>query len=86
MSDYKKLYRTRDKKISGVCGGIAEYFEIDPTLIRLLWIIFAFVSCATGVIAYLICALVIPQQPIGYEQSYTEQPQPEEPKPEEPQQ
>ena len=44
MSDYKKLYRTRDKKISGVCGGIAEYFEIDPTLIRLLWIIFAFVA------------------------------------------
>lgn len=63
MSDYKKLYRTRDKKICGVCGGIAEYFDLDPTIMRLLWIIFAFISCAAGVIAYLICALVIPEQP-----------------------
>lgn len=63
MSDYKKLYRTRDKKICGVCGGIAKYFELDPTIMRLLWIILAFVSCMTGVIAYLICALVIPPSP-----------------------
>jgi phage shock protein C len=84
MSDYKKLYRTRDKKICGVCGGIAEYFELDPTIMRLLWIVLAFVSCMTGVIAYLICALVIPQQPIvGYNQAEPEEPyveqQPEEP-------
>ncbi|MBO6027222.1 MAG: PspC domain-containing protein [Bacteroidales bacterium] len=63
MSDYKKLYRTRDKKICGVCGGIANYFDLDPTIIRLLWIIFGFISCATGVIAYFICALVIPEEP-----------------------
>ena len=86
MSDYKKLYRTRDKKICGVCGGIAEYFELDPTIIRLLWIVMAFFSCMLGVIAYLVCALVIPQQPMVYDQTYTEQPQPEEPKTEEPQQ
>ncbi|MBR4148380.1 MAG: PspC domain-containing protein [Bacteroidales bacterium] len=85
MSDYKKLYRTRDKKICGVCGGIAEYFDLDPTIMRLLWIILAFVSCMTGVIAYLICALVIPEQPLGYEQPHTEQPQPEQPQSEEPQ-
>ena len=85
MSDYKKLYRTRDKKICGVCGGIAEYFDLDPTIMRLLWIVLAFVSCATGVIAYFICALVIPEQPIGYEYRHTEQPQPEQPQPEEPQ-
>ena len=63
MSDYKKLYRSRDKKLCGVCGGIAEYFELDPTLIRLLWVIFVFASCSVGLIAYLICALVMPQQP-----------------------
>lgn len=63
MSDYKKLYRTRNKKICGVCGGIANYFDLDPTIIRLLWIIFGIISCATGVIAYFICALVIPEEP-----------------------
>ena len=62
MSDYKKLYRTRDKKICGVCGGIAEYFELDPTIMRLLWIILAFFSWSLGAIAYLVCALVIPQE------------------------
>ena len=58
----KRLYRSNNKKICGVAGGIAEYFDLDPTIMRLLWILFAFVSCSTGVIAYLICALVIPQQ------------------------
>ena len=86
MSNYKKLYRTRDKKICGVCGGIAEYFDLDPTIMRLLWIVLAFVSCMTGVIAYLICALVIPEQPYGYEPPRADQPQPEEPQAEEPQQ
>jgi phage shock protein C len=59
----KRLYRSNNKKICGVAGGIAEYFDLDPTLMRLLWILFAFMSCSTGVIAYLICALVIPQSP-----------------------
>lgn len=86
MGNYKKLYRSRDKKICGVCGGIAEYFELDPTIIRLLWIVLAFFSCMIGVIAYLVCALVIPEQPYGYEPPQTEQPRPEEPQPEEPQQ
>lgn len=63
MSDYKKLYRSKDKKICGVCGGIADYFELDPTIIRLLWILLAFFSCSLGVIAYFVCALVIPQEP-----------------------
>ena len=59
----KRLYRTNNKKICGVAGGLAEYFDLDPTIMRLLWILFAFVSCSTGVIAYLVCALVIPQSP-----------------------
>ena len=63
MSEYKKLYRSKDKKLCGVCGGFADYFEIDPTLIRLLWIIFGLMSCVIGVIAYLVCALVMPEQP-----------------------
>ena len=58
----KKLYLSKNKKIAGVCGGIAEYFNIDPTIIRILWVILLFVWGA-GVLSYIICALVIPKQP-----------------------
>jgi phage shock protein C len=59
----KKLYRSvTDQKIAGVCGGIAEYFNIDSTLIRLALVLL--VLCAgTGVLAYIVCALVIPEKP-----------------------
>ena len=63
MSDIKKLYKsTTDRKVAGVCGGIAEYLEIDSTLIRLIWVISIF--CAGGgLIAYLIAALVLSNKP-----------------------
>jgi len=58
----KKLYRSlADKKLCGVCGGLGEYFEVDPTLIRLLWVIFTFCGGA-GLLAYIICAIIVPQQ------------------------
>lgn len=60
----KKLYLSdTDKKLAGVCGGIAEYFDIDPTIVRLIWVFFALM--ATGVIAYIICAVVIPHKQIS---------------------
>ena len=56
----KRLYRSgRDKMICGVCGGIAEYFDLDPTLVRLGWIVF-FAIGGSGFIAYIIAAIVIP--------------------------
>ena len=58
----KLLYKTdKNKKLCGVCGGIGEYFNIDPTLVRLLWIVF---SCAggSGVLAYIIAAIVMPEK------------------------
>ena len=59
----KKLYRsTSDKMLAGVCGGVAKYLNMDPTVVRVLWAIislFAFV----GVIAYIICAFLIPEEP-----------------------
>ena len=60
----KKLYRSVvDKKLSGVCGGIAEYFELDSTVIRLLWVVMTLFSAAfPGILAYIICALVMPKQ------------------------
>ncbi|MDO4288440.1 MAG: PspC domain-containing protein [Eubacterium sp.] len=61
----KRLYKSnREKMIDGVCGGIAEYFDIDPTLIRLLWVLFG-LGGGSGILAYLICAIVIPRNPEG---------------------
>ena len=62
----KKLYKSlSDKKISGVCGGIAEYFEIDSTLVRLAWVVFTFLG-GSGVLAYIVAALVMPDKEDGY--------------------
>ncbi len=59
----KKLYRSEtDRRIAGVCGGIAEYFGIDSTIVRLLWV-FVALWFGAGLIAYLIAALVIPMYP-----------------------
>lgn len=62
----KRLYRVKRGAIfSGVCQGLAEYFEVDVTLIRLLWVIFSIFTTAGfgGVIAYLICVLIVPEAP-----------------------
>ena len=60
----KRLYRSKnEKKIAGVCGGMAEYFNIDPTLIRLAWVIFG-LTFGTGILACIICAFVIPEKNI----------------------
>ena len=62
MSEGKKLYRSRtDKKIFGVCGGLADYFDVDVTVIRILFLI-ALLCVGGGLIAYLICALVMPEE------------------------
>lgn len=62
MSEGKKLYRSKtDKKIFGVCGGFAEYFDIDVTIMRIIFLVL--LLCAGGgLLAYLICALVMPEQ------------------------
>ena len=58
----KKLYRSKKNKvIAGVCGGIGEYFNIDPVIIRLLWTLFIFVG-GSGIIAYIIAWIIIPQE------------------------
>ena len=55
----KVLRRSADRKIAGVCGGLAEYFRIDKTLLRIIWLIL--VLCAgVGVVAYLVCWLLMP--------------------------
>ena len=65
---YKKLYKSRTvKTIAGVCGGLEDYFNIDVTIIRLIWVA---ITIATGVFpgvfAYIAAALIIPDEPEGY--------------------
>ena len=58
----KRLYRsTRDKLFLGVCGGIGEYFNIDPTIIRVIWAIFG--CTGAGILAYFIAAVLMPSDP-----------------------
>lgn len=62
----KKLYRSNvNKMVAGVCGGIAEYFDLDPTLILLGWVVFCALG-GSGILAYLIAAIVIPQNPVQF--------------------
>ncbi len=61
----KKLYRSRnDRVIGGVCGGIAEYFEIDSTLVRLAFLVI-FLARGAGLLAYVIAWIIIPERPVN---------------------
>ena len=59
----KKLYKSvKDRKFTGVCGGIAEYFDIDSSIVRIVWLVL--ILCAgTGLLAYIICAIVLDDNP-----------------------
>ena len=59
----KKLYKAREgKMVAGVCAGIGKYFDVDPTLVRLGWVILALAGGA-GILAYLLAAIIIPEEP-----------------------
>ena len=59
----KRLYKSNENKmVCGVCGGIAEYFDIDPTRVRLGWVLFCALG-GSGILAYIIAAIVIPGRP-----------------------
>ena len=60
----KRLYRSKtDRKIAGVCGGLGEYFGVDPTIIRVGFVLFAIPGGVPSVLPYLILWLVIPEEP-----------------------
>ncbi len=62
----KKLYLSdTNKKIGGVCGGLGEYFDIDPTLVRVVFILIALLSLGLGVIAYILIWVIVPRKPRG---------------------
>ena len=59
----KRLYKSkRNRTLLGVCGGIGEYLDVDPTIIRILWVIFTFMGGA-GILAYIVCALIMSNDP-----------------------
>jgi phage shock protein PspC (stress-responsive transcriptional regulator) len=59
----KRLYKSRTNRvIGGVCGGVGEYFDIDPVVVRILWLV-ALLVLGTGLLAYIICLIVIPDNP-----------------------
>ena len=61
----RRLYRNRNNRLlAGICGGLGEYFNFDPVIIRVLWCLLA-LTYGTGMIAYLIAWLIIPEEPIS---------------------
>lgn len=65
MDNYKRLYRTDEGKVlAGVCSGLGEYFNIDPILLRLLWLLLA-CFFGSGILAYIIACLIVPKKPYG---------------------
>ena len=74
----KRLYKSNDKKIAGVCGGIADYFDIDPTIVRLLFFLLVLLV-GNGIVTYIACAVILPRAPetataqdyAAYSQPYT---------------
>ena len=58
----KRIYKNREKKmLCGVCAGLAEYFDIDPTLVRVLWAVIS-LGYGIGLLAYIVCAIVFPDK------------------------
>ncbi|MBI2208465.1 PspC domain-containing protein [Candidatus Woesearchaeota archaeon] len=59
----KRLFRSRKNRIiAGVCGGIGEYLEIDPTVVRLVWVLLVFLSFGAAIIAYIIAWIIVPEK------------------------
>ena len=62
----KKLYRSvSDRKLAGVCAGLAEYLNVDPTVVRVIWALIS-LCYGAGILAYIVCALIIPEKGSDY--------------------
>lgn len=62
-NDFRKLVRSRtNRMLCGVCGGVGEYLNVDPTIVRLIWLLCSMASCGTGLLVYIIAAIVMPEE------------------------
>ena len=70
----KRLYRSQSERmIAGVCGGLADYFDIDPTLVRLLFVLLFFLG-GNGILIYLIMLILVPSEPLPASQAVVDAP------------
>jgi phage shock protein PspC (stress-responsive transcriptional regulator) len=75
---YKKLYRSvTDKMLAGVCGGLAEYFAVDPVIVRLVFVLAVVFGAGSGILAYIILWIIVPQRPFFITPFNQEQPKSE---------
>jgi phage shock protein C len=75
---YKKLYRSvTDKMLAGVCGGLAEYFAVDPVIVRLVFVLAVIFGAGSGILAYIILWVIVPQRPFIITPFNQEQPKSE---------
>jgi phage shock protein PspC (stress-responsive transcriptional regulator) len=66
MPLYKQLRRSRtDRMLAGICGGVARYFAVDPIAVRVAFVVLAFITGGTAVLAYLVAWLVMPAEPLA---------------------
>ena len=64
MNMVRRLYRSRtDRKIAGICGGLANYFTIDPVIVRLAWVLLFFLG-GSGIFLYIVAWIIIPLEPL----------------------
>jgi phage shock protein C len=71
----KKLYRSRsDRMISGVCGGLADYFDVDSTVVRLIFALAILLSFGGGLLAYIVCLVLMPLEPNAPSEAIIEAP------------
>ena len=65
MAETRRLYRSHtDRKLAGVCGGLAQYFNIDATLLRVLFVVLALLG-GPGLVIYLLMWILVPEEPLG---------------------
>ena len=62
MAQPKRFYRSREKVLGGVCGGLAKYFNVDPVLVRVGWVVLTVLSMGFGILLYLLLWLVAPEE------------------------
>lgn len=67
MDSFKKLYRPREgRKFAGVCAGLAEYFNVDPTLVRIIFVL-ASLTGGPGFLVYIVLMMIMPEEELGFQ-------------------
>lgn len=66
----KRLYKSQNRVLCGVCGGIADFFNIDPTIVRIIMIVLVVAGFGTGIVIYILAALIMPDRPIDDDRYY----------------